>query len=212
MRTLASSPIPSLAGSFVMLTWPWVFFGIVWVRHGVQLPVNNATSFIIDNPHITNYIVTFIGTIVSLVVGFLLSSAVTRLGQQQFLKYPVTVFHVIVLSAFKNHSWPWNMNDSLTHLFNPNTSLIVILIGACVVAFTTVTSSTTSLITPVTFIRTVPLQGTELDFSSNDTACIDWLNTTLRTFATVGGCSWQVSRNNYNTMQYLTNCMSLSEI
>ena len=190
MEALTSSPVPLLAATFVMLTWPWIFFVIVQARHGVQLN-NPAANFVKDNPHITNYLVTFIGTIVSVIVGFLLSSAVTRLSQEWVPKHDsVTIFHIVSLSSFKHHSWPWNLNDSITHLFDPKKSLAVVSIGACMLAFTTVTSSTTSLITPVPFNRMVPLSGAELDFSSNDTDCLEWFNAT----AIPNNCDWTVSR------------------
>ena len=184
-----SSPILILACILVMLTWPWMFLGIVWARGGVQLN-NHAAKFVIDNAHVTNYLVTFIGTIISIIVGILLSTAVTRLAREWVPKRdPITVFHVISLSAFKHHSWPWNLNDSITHLFDPRTSLAVVFIGVCVLALTTITSSITSLITPVPFTRTLPLQGTELDFSTNDTACLEFLNE----ITISNQCDYQVS-------------------
>ena len=184
-----SSLIIYLAVTFVMLTWPWIFFGAIWAKKGIQLN-NHAARVVKDNPHVTNYLVTFIGTIFSLIMGFLLSSAVTRLAQERYPRNgPVTVFDIMSLSAFKHRSWPWGFRDSVTHLFHPKRMFIVVLIAACVAAFTTITSSITSLINPAPFNRTVSLQGTEIDFASNDSDCIAWFNEVT----IPNNCDWHVS-------------------
>jgi len=66
----------------------------------------------------------------------------------------------------------------------------VVLAGVCIAAFALVPSGTTSLITPVSFNRTWPLTGTELDFSSNVPDCVGWFAANTLT----ENCDWKVSR------------------
>ena len=126
-----------------------------------------------------------------MIVGFLLSSAITCLGKTWVPKHqPLDVFHVLSLAAFKNHKSPLGLSAARTHMSDPKKFWVVVLpIAVCFVAFTNVTSSTTSLITPVLFNRTVTLQGTELDFASNDADCLNWFNETL----IPNTCDWKVS-------------------
>ena len=187
-----TNPIPFLAGTLVMLTWPWIFFGIVWARGGVQL--NNYAAYVArNNPHVTNYLVTFIGHIITMIVGFLLSSAVTCLAKEWVPKHqPLAVFDAISLQYFKNNKSPWGLRDARTHISDPKRFWFAVLpITTCFLAFTTVTSSITSLITPVPFNRNALLYGTsEIDFASNDPPdCLNWFNETT----IPNTCEWKVN-------------------
>ena len=71
--------------------------------------------------------------------------------------------------------------------------LPVVLAGACIAAFAVVPSGTTSLITPVLFKRTWPLNGTELDFASNVVDCVSWF-TKAKILTPMSTCDWEVSK------------------
>ena len=187
-RTL--SPNLLLASTLVLLAWPWIFFGIVWTQDGVQLN-NHAAKVARDNPHVTNYLITFISTLLSMAVGFCFSSAATCLAKEWVPKHqPLAVFDAISLEYFKNQKSPWDLRDA-RHMSDQKMFWFAVLsTTACFLAFTTVTSSITSLITPVSFNRNVTLQGTsEIDFASNDPDCLNWFNETTIPNA----CDWEVS-------------------
>ncbi|KAF8989120.1 hypothetical protein BDQ17DRAFT_1373506 [Cyathus striatus] len=163
-----------LAGIFIMLVWPWVFFGVVFALGGIQAG-NHFASVVTENPHTVNFFVTLIGNVITLIVDILFSLSVVRFAQEWVSDNEgVTIFHVSLISAFRHHSWLWKIQD-FKHLFVSSRWLLVALVGACVVCFTFVPSSVTSLLNPVTFNRTTSLSGTELDLSSSAPDCVNWL-------------------------------------
>ena len=124
-------------------------------------------------PQKISFFITLLGNIVSIIIGIIFSTAVLRFSQEWATdKNQVTVFHVSLLSAFRNQSWPWGIKDH-KYLLLRNRWLSVVLAGGCIAAFAMVPSGTTSLITPVSFHRTWNLTGTELDSSSN-ADCVQW--------------------------------------
>ena len=169
-----------------MLVWPWILWGVVWSQHGIQMN-EHVAKVVIDNPQSTTFFTTLLGNIASLIVSTLFSSAIIRFSQELVERKGVTVFDVSVLSAFRYQRWPWAMED-LNGPFVRTQWLRMVLIVGCIAAFGFVPSSVTSLITPVQFNRMAPLNGTELDFSSNDPDCLDWF-----TANPIHNCEWKVS-------------------
>jgi hypothetical protein len=163
-----------LAGSFVILVGPWVLLAIFWARRGVQMP-NNLAKVVIDHPASTNFLATFLSNIVSIIVSYLFSVAVVRYSQGWVMDNDhVTVFDVSLISAFRNQNWPWSITKDPKHLLVQKRWFPVALAGVCVTTFSFIQPGISSLITPVSFYRTVPLMGTEVDFSSNITECVSW--------------------------------------
>ena len=171
----------------VMLVWPWIFFGVVWARHGIQMN-NDLADFVMNHPRNTNFFVTFLGTAVRLIVGYLFSEAIVRFCQEWAVDHHINLFHISLISGLKNQKLPWGVGD-LGYLYNPKKGFRVAIVVACWGCFLIVPSGTTSLLTPVPFSRTAPLQGTELDFSSSAADCIAWLNQNMPPDA----CGWTVS-------------------
>ena len=156
-----------------MLVWPWIFLAIIWARCGVQMS-DHVAKVVKNHPQWISFFITLLGNIVSIIVSITFSAAVLRFSQEWATnKDHVTVFDVSLISAFSNQSWPWGIKDH-KYLLNRNRWLPVVLAGACIAAFALVPSGVTSLITPVSFNRTWPLTGTELDFSSNAADCVGW--------------------------------------
>ena len=191
-----------LAGIFVMLLWPWIFLAIIWARGGVQTD-DHVAKFVRNNPQRTSFFITLFGNIVGIIVSIIFSTSVVRFSQEWATNNDhVTVFDISLISAFKNQSWPWGMKDH-KYLVVRNRWLPVMLAGVCIAAFALVPSGTTSLITPVSFKRTWPLIGTELDFSSNGADCPDLLKPNL--FQTnYTNCAWGVNRLAHNEYASLT--------
>lgn len=173
-----------------MLIWPWIFFGVVWALNGVRMN-NHVARAVSNNPHGTNYFVTLVGTVLSMIVTSLFSLAVVRFAQEWVTnRQPVEVFHVTVLSALRHQHWPWGTNiESFQKLVDRKRLFPAILVVACITTFAFVTSSITSLLGPVPFSRTASLAGTELDFASSAPDCLAWFDTNPIS----NNCDWQVS-------------------
>ena len=167
---------------------PWVLLIIFWARKGVQIP-NHLAKAVIDHPATTNFLATFLSNIVSVAVSYLFSVAVIRYSQGWVMNNDhVTVFDVSLISAFRNQNWPWSITKDPKHLLVQKRWFPVALAGVCVAAFSFVQPGMSSLITPVSFYRTVPLTGTEVDFSSNATDCVSWFKNNWKS-----KCGWTVS-------------------
>jgi len=176
-----------LAGIVFMLVWPWIFWGVVWSQNGIRMNEQIA-KVVMNNPHGTTFFITFLGNIASVIVSYLFSSAITRYSQELLERKGVTVFDLSILSAYKYQRWPWGMDD-LNSPFVRTRWLRMVLIAGCIAAFGFVPSSVTSLITPVPFNRMASLKGTEIDFSSIDTDCLDWFAAN----PIHNNCDWNVS-------------------
>jgi hypothetical protein len=173
----------------IMLVWPWIFFGVVWGKKGLQMG-NRAAKVVTDHPHATSFFVTFIGNIVNLIVSILFSFAIIRLAQEKVVgEKDITVFDVSWLSALRHQSWPWRLKD-LGYLFHRTRWLSAALVGGCIAAFTFVPGSTTSLINPAPYNRTERLTGTELNFASTAADCLTFLDAHNITNICGWGVSW----------------------
>ncbi|KAF8872658.1 hypothetical protein CPB84DRAFT_1691252, partial [Gymnopilus junonius] len=153
----------------------------------------------------TSYFVTLISNIISLIIGFLFSFAIVRYAKEWIAaKDFIEVFHVVAISAFKSRSWPWGASPrNLKALLEKRRWVPGILIILCIGCFTTVTSSITSLLTPTPFIQNTTLTGQELDFSSNDPDCLDFLDANPIS----NMCDWE----SYMNLNY-TNCLGENQI
>ncbi|KDR68394.1 hypothetical protein GALMADRAFT_231359 [Galerina marginata CBS 339.88] len=192
-----------LAGITIMLVWPWIFFGVLWAKNGI--PLNNRFARVVtDNPRTTNYFVTIIAIVINAIIGILFSKAVLRFAQEWMVPKPsVTIFHVSLISAFMNRKFlmPHGLRD--TYLLERKRWLRVVLVVVCVLTFTNVTSGVTSLITPFPFNRMASLRGSELNFSSTATECLDWLNA----HPIPNDCNWET----FNDLNYTT-CLGENQI
>lgn len=186
-----------------MLLWPWIFLITIWAWEGIQMD-GHVAKLIKNYPQRANFFITLLGNIVNIIVSIIFSAAVVRFSQEWATNNDhVTVFDVSLISAFRNQSCPWGIKDH-KYLLVRNRWLPVLLAGVCIAAFALAPSGTTSLITPVSFTRTWPLNGTELDFSSNATDCLLWFSENWS-----DNCDWKVSRLPANAC--LSNHTYLSE-
>ena len=177
-------------GIAIMLVWPWIFFGVVWAKGGVQM--NNHLANVAQNhPHTTTYIITFISSIISLIIGELFSLAVIRFAQELVTyRKPTRPFHLTVLLAFRHQTWPWGKSTrDVKYLMTKDRWWPAVSVILCALIFPHLTSSTATLLTPTSFNRTAVLTGTELDFSSTDAECLSWFENSPLT----NDCAWQVS-------------------
>ena len=111
-------------------------------------------------------------------------------------KKELPVFNVVLISGFRSKNFPWHLHDFNKHLFGKNRWLAIVTVGAYLGAMTVVTSSVTSLLTPINIILHEGLTACELDFSANASECLQWFSDTDG-LVNNGTCGWQV-RAQYN--------------
>ena len=192
----------ALAAIIIMLVWPWAFFGAVWIRGGVQLS-NHMAKVVTNSPHATTYFVTLICSIISMITSALFSLSIIRFAQELVtFRGPTPPFHLRVLLAFRHQNWPWGKSvKGAKYLIHRNRWWPAVLLIVCILTFPHLISSTTSLLAPIPFARTVELTGTEVDFSGVD--CEAWFNTNPLT----NDCGYQVSEIDSNSISdSLTAC------
>ena len=184
----------------LMLIWPWIFFGVLWRKPGHGSKMNgHLAKYVTDNPHTTNFVVTFIASLGSLVISILVSMAVVRLSRTWIARkghqetHP-TIFQVSLLSGFKHHTVPWGFSDRGA-LFVKKRVFLFLLVVVWMFIFTAVTPAITSLISPIPFTRTDSLTGTEIDFTSNVSECVNWFDS--NTIDDTAPCDWVVICSTY---------------
>ena len=132
----------------IMIIWPWIFFGVVWGRGGIELH-NSAAE---NNPKDTLYFVTAISNVIGLIVAHLFSKAVSSLAQKRVLYKEMAISDVSFFTALKNRVPSFSLfRRGRRHLF-----FMVIMY---LVIFALITPGITALLTPIHFPRTVPLRG-----------------------------------------------------
>ena len=111
------------------------------------------------------------------IVTALFSYAIIRFSQEWITSHkPNRVFHLKVLLAFRHQALPWGLNlKDVKYLTSKDRWWPAILVLICFFTFPHLVSSPTSLLSPGPFNQTVILNGTELDFSSTDVNCLDYL-------------------------------------
>ena len=176
-----------------MLIWPWVLFGAIWQHGGLQMNPNVA-KVIAANPQATNFFVTLLANLICIIIDALFSFAVIRFAQKWIVhkkneRETITVFHISLFSAFRLRIFPWGPSD-LRSLFIRTRWLLAFLVVLCIGAFTFILPATTSLISPLPFTKNATLNGTELDFASNATDCVDWFN--ANKINDSAPCDWNV--------------------
>ncbi|KAF9526285.1 hypothetical protein CPB83DRAFT_908542 [Crepidotus variabilis] len=206
MTTNSPNDAETLAKKTTMETSSSTTLHNIVVLAGIEMNPRAAKA-VTDHPQATSYFVTLVGNIISLLVNFLFSTAIIRFAQEwvakrEYGKEQITVFHVSLLSAFRNRNWPWKVTE-LQHLVVQQRWLPVALVGACIAAFAFVPSGMTSLLNPVPFNRTIELKGSELDFSSNAPDCLQWFETNPIS----NQCDWKT----FNGLEYTT-CLGENQL
>lgn len=181
--------ISLLGTTAAMLLWPWIFLGVVCHANGIQMS-DHIARLVTENPQIPNFFVPLVGNLVGLVIAILFSFSVIRFAQEWVaVSDEVTVFHISLLSAFRYQYWPWGIKDMKEIVKHTKWLIPVVLVAACLGTLALVPSGITSLLAPVPFNRTVALNGTEINFSSLASDCVEFLNKN----AISNNCDWRVS-------------------
>ena len=175
-----------IIGVLIMLVWPWLFFTAVWVKSGIKI-THKVAAVIIQNLHTTTYLVTLISSVNTIIVTFFYSIAIVRFSQEwaTHARTPKPL-HLRTLLALRHQRWRTNGNGARSSWG------LAVLVFVCFAMFPNLTSSISTLITPVRFNRTSTLTGTELDFSSTARECVFW----FKTNPISNTCNWKVSQTN----------------
>jgi hypothetical protein len=170
----------------ILLAGPWVFLGVVWAHHeegGIQAPTY-AASLVQNHPHIVDFVVTTLTVIVAVVVVYIFKAAVTFTHS-----HAPTADHA---DLFKHMKAP-----TLTALWSiiydrkqPKKSLPLLLLASRAVSSTLIGPGLNALVIPHSFIRIAPLRGDELDFSTTDPSCLEWISANT----IPSNCNWRVSK------------------
>ena len=184
--------ILAFIGISIMLIWPWIFFGVVWAKKGIQMN-NHVAKVITNNPHTTTYFITLICSIISTIVNTLFSLSIVRFAQELVThRSPIRPFTARVLLAFRHRNWTLGRSvKDAKYLMSRTRWWPALLLIICVLTFPHLISSTTSLLTPAPFNRTVALTGTEVNFSSTASDCLSWFAANPIS----NNCGWQVSHS-----------------
>lgn len=100
----------------------------------------------------------------------------------------MTVFGVSALLAFRHMTMVWGVRQWGQLVKGKGRLLVVLMLLLSLGALALIPSGTASLITPGEFNKTADLKGTELDFTSDDSGCLTWLDQNKVT----NTCDWKV--------------------
>ncbi|KDR76157.1 hypothetical protein GALMADRAFT_225838 [Galerina marginata CBS 339.88] len=187
---------------FIMLCWPWAFFGVLLAHGNIQLSGHFA-DIVKNNPRNINFCITLIAVISNLIMGSLFSTSILRHSQTWMApRDKVSFYHLSLISAFRNRHFPWGWEE-LKYMLARKRWTRPALVLLCISCFTFITSGVTTILTPFPIELQAPLNGTELNFSPNaSSACLDWLNAQTMPMPITNTCQWKTYGNqglNYNT-------------
>ncbi|KAJ2926295.1 hypothetical protein H1R20_g10796, partial [Candolleomyces eurysporus] len=214
-----------LAGTIILIFWPWIFFGVVSAKNGLPMP-DSLAEIVSNYPQRVGAVVTLIGTANRLAATFLFGQAIVRLGQEQIARrrpendehrlehghsrddahvqedarrqVNITVFRISALSSFRHIAPVWGIGTWNRLAKGPRKQRLGVLVSLLATwgAVQLVPSGTAGLITPGQVNKTAQLSETELDFTSSDPECLAWLEANR----VQNRCDWKPFGNTQFTM------------
>ncbi|RXW22996.1 hypothetical protein EST38_g2858 [Candolleomyces aberdarensis] len=157
------------------LAWPWAFFGTATAPGGVALPRSHA-DYVVDNPQRVSTFVAFVGSVYRIICAILFTFVIERFAQEwvrgrEGIQDPISVFDVSVLLAFRHKSFVWEISEYKDWKVKGRWMWVALL-----VLYTTmlamIPTGIVALIAPGPYIVSSHITGAEVDFSSNDSACL----------------------------------------
>jgi len=133
-------------------------------------------SIVQKYPQESAFFVISIAVVIYLAIIYIFQSAVTIL-----VKFTLTR-EIVFFIAFKKRTLS-------RQLLNERKYGRLIILLVVFVGFTFVTSGITALLLPIKYPRSTTLNGTELDFASNNTDCTNWIYNN----GISSECGWKVS-------------------
>lgn len=183
---------PSLKFVFaiiVMIVWPWVFYGVVKHKRGIEMN-STLTNIVRRHPQDVDYFVTAVASGIAFLIGYLFQASVIKLAQKWVVFEETDIFRLSFFSALKNRTFVWSLG-ALPSVFKSATRLgLVLTVILYIVSFILVTPGLTALLHPQTLVRLADLAGTEIDFASSRSDCLEWFDNNAVLLAP---CDWAVS-------------------
>jgi hypothetical protein len=159
---------------------PWIFLSVVLRRKGVEMEHHTQVQ---KHPQESAFFVTSIAGVINIMTVWQFQTAVAILARKESIFPNVNgINHRIFFIALKARSYS-------TFLFDKRRYALFFIAIMFVVPFTFVTSGFTALLLPIRFTRSASMGAMELDFTSNQTDCINWFNNNTIS----SNCSWKVS-------------------
>jgi MFS family permease len=160
--------------------WPWIFLSVVLMSKGIEMEHHTQAQ---KHPQESAFFVASIAGVVYIMTVCQFQTAVAILARKESIFPNVNgIDHRIFFIALKARSYS-------TFLFDQRRYGLVFIAIMFAVPFTFVTSGITALLLPIRFTRAASVVATELDFTSNQTDCINWFNNNTIS----SNCGWKVS-------------------
>jgi hypothetical protein len=177
----------------ILLVWPWVFAGVVWAHHGEGGigASSDVTSLVLRHPRAVDFFVTTFTAIMAAAMTYVFTTAVMFIYRDRFVDHPDDLF-VQFFRYVKAPPQEWPLGTVWSIISNPDRRRkglpLLSVLAFYSIVFTLIGPGLNALLIPHPFSRTTPLRGTELDFSSNDASCLEWINANPIPIS----CNWRV--------------------
>ena len=177
--------LPLFSVMVIMIIWPWIFLAVTWGSDGLTLS-RHVGTVVANSSQQVSFIVTSIAVIINLVIVDLFTMAVASLAKKQLIREDSTIPRITFFITLRHRSLP-------TYLFRERKLLLFWTVAFYIFTFAFITPGITALLLPIRFTRSVTLNGTELDFASRDSDCVDWFNSNRPQLSGSQSCDWLVS-------------------
>ncbi|RXW15676.1 hypothetical protein EST38_g10179 [Candolleomyces aberdarensis] len=175
-----------------MVVWPWVFYGVVSAKQGIQMS-QGLSEYVLANPQQVTAVVTLLGTFNRIIATFLFGCAIVRYGQEwiSIKEDRITVFGMSALLAFRHMSFMWGIGEWWA-LFRRGRRLVILaLLLFSLGGFALIPSGTAGLLAPGQYNKTSVVTGREMDFTTEDSECLAW----IENLGSLARCDWVSTRN-----------------
>lgn len=179
----------------IMLVWPYIFIAVVWSRHrqgGLQAQ-DSLARLMQNQPRNVNFLFTTIVVIVSTIITYLFITASMCLYRDWFqpARKPTVLPLVHHYLRRDPDDWPVLQLFRIVDHYNKTGWCVIGMMVIYWAIFTAISPGLNALLIPHSFFQTSPLQGYELDFSSTNTSCVEWIDN----HPIPSTCNWRVSRS-----------------
>jgi hypothetical protein len=183
----------------ILLVWPWVFLGYLWAHRGVggvRAPSSISTD-VQKHPQDVDFFVTSVSYGIGFIVSYSYSRAISTFYSIRYSPKSETGTKGDLEREFfqywKIPTIEWSLEVVWGTIIKGRQGIhLLAVLMFYMIVFIFIASGLNALLIPHAFIRTMPVEGQEIDLSSTDPSCVEWLNTTQRNQQSQE-CNWIVS-------------------
>lgn len=175
----------------VLLIWPYIFAAEVWKHHrqgGLQAS-DTLARLVQTQPHNVDFLFTTIAVVISAIMTYQFTTAFMCLYWDKIRND--NTFFLLFYRSIKHDPEKWPVLKLFYIIVDGHLTGfgVVLLMLFYSMIFTLVSPGLNALLIPHSFHRIAPLQGYELNFSSTDAICTEWIaNNPIPS-----ECNWRVS-------------------